>query len=157
MLVDEINDRVGYAYRGMPGRLNVLDRDGWVAYKGGGGPFGFKPGEMEQTLVMLVLGQAELAETAAIAGPELGKARTKERGCEKKTRPFPLGGAWSVSTLSPVRSQRRTQRHRAARAARAERAGECWRGRPPRSGGPAAMAVRLHLVAGFAHSRRTGA
>jgi hypothetical protein len=57
VLVDEIDDRVGNAYSGMPDRLYVIDRDGKVAYKGGRGPFGYKPGEMEQSLVMLLLDQ----------------------------------------------------------------------------------------------------
>jgi alkylhydroperoxidase family enzyme len=59
VLVDEIDDRVGHAYSGMPDRLFVIDRDGRVAYKGGRGPFGFKPGEMEQSLVLTLLDQAE--------------------------------------------------------------------------------------------------
>ncbi len=55
LLVDEIDDRAGHAYSGMPARLYVIDRGGKVAYKGGRGPFGFKPGEMEQALLMLLL------------------------------------------------------------------------------------------------------
>ena len=57
VLVDEMDDRVGRAYSGMPDRLYVIDRDGKVTYKGGRGPFGFKPGEMEQSLLMLLLDQ----------------------------------------------------------------------------------------------------
>jgi hypothetical protein len=57
MLVDEMDDRVGHAYSGMPDRLYVIDRDGKVVYKSGRGPFGFKPGEMEQSLIMLLLDQ----------------------------------------------------------------------------------------------------
>ena len=55
LLVDGINDRVGHAYSGMPDRMYVVDRSGRVAYKGGRGPFGFKPGEMEQSLIMALL------------------------------------------------------------------------------------------------------
>ncbi len=55
LLIDEIDDRVGHAYSGMPDRLYVIGRDGRVAYKGGRGPFGFKPGEMEQSLIMTLL------------------------------------------------------------------------------------------------------
>jgi hypothetical protein len=55
LLVDALDDRVGRAYSGMPDRLYLIDRDGLVAYKGGRGPFGFKPGEMEQSLIMLLL------------------------------------------------------------------------------------------------------
>jgi hypothetical protein len=57
VLVDEMDDRVGHAYSGMPDRLYLIDREGRVAYKGGRGPFGFKPGELEQSLVMLLLDQ----------------------------------------------------------------------------------------------------
>jgi thiol-disulfide isomerase/thioredoxin len=55
VLVDEIDDRVGHGYSGMPGRLYVIDQQGKVAYKSGRGPFGFRAGEMEQALVMALL------------------------------------------------------------------------------------------------------
>jgi Iodothyronine deiodinase len=58
LVVDQLNDYVGHLYSGMPDRMYVIDRDGRVAYKGGRGPFGYKPGEMEQSLVMLLLDQA---------------------------------------------------------------------------------------------------
>jgi hypothetical protein len=54
-VVDQINDPVGNAYSGMPGRLYVIDPTGKVAYKSGRGPFGFKVGELEQALVMSLL------------------------------------------------------------------------------------------------------
>lgn len=59
LVVDELDDRVGHAYSGMPDRLYIIDRDGRVAYKGGRGPFEFKPGEMEQNLILLLLEQGE--------------------------------------------------------------------------------------------------
>jgi hypothetical protein len=55
LLVDAIDDRVGHAYSGMPDRLFLIDKQGNVAYKGGRGPFGFKPGELEQAMMMHVL------------------------------------------------------------------------------------------------------
>jgi hypothetical protein len=55
LVVDDMNDRVGHLYSGMPDRLYVLDGDGRVVYKGGRGPFGFKVPEMEQSLIMLLL------------------------------------------------------------------------------------------------------
>jgi hypothetical protein len=58
LVVDGIDDAVGHAYSGMPDRLYVIDRAGKVAYKSGRGPFGFKPGEMEQALAMLLLDEA---------------------------------------------------------------------------------------------------
>ena len=64
LLVDDVDDRVGRAFSGMPDRLYVIDRDGRVAFKSGRGPFGFKPGEMEQALVMLLLDQTDGAVAA---------------------------------------------------------------------------------------------
>jgi hypothetical protein len=55
LLVDEIDDRVGHAYSGMPARLYIIDKDGKIAYKSGRGPFGFKPGELEQSLLLLLV------------------------------------------------------------------------------------------------------
>ncbi len=54
MLVDTIDDTVGARYSGMPSRLYLIDREGKVAYKSGRGPFGFKPAELEQSLVLLL-------------------------------------------------------------------------------------------------------
>ena len=46
-------------------RLYILDGQGKVAYKSGRGPFGFRAGEMEQALVMLLLDQQRPARTTA--------------------------------------------------------------------------------------------
>ena len=59
MVVDEIDDRVGIAYSGMPDRLYIVDSRGRVAYQGGRGPFGYKPSEMEQTLILLLMDEAQ--------------------------------------------------------------------------------------------------
>jgi len=64
LLVDDISDTVGNAYSGMPARLYVIDTKGKVAYKSGRGPFGFKPEEMEQALLMLMLDEAPPIEKA---------------------------------------------------------------------------------------------
>jgi hypothetical protein len=52
MLVDTIDDTVGARYSGMPSRLYLIDREGKVAYKSGRGPFGFKPAELEHSLLL---------------------------------------------------------------------------------------------------------
>ena len=57
LVVDGIDDHVGHLYSGMPDRLYLIGRDGRVVYKGGRGPFGFKPGELEQSLIMHLLDQ----------------------------------------------------------------------------------------------------
>jgi len=59
-VVDEIDDRVGRAYEAHPDRLYLVGRDGRIAYRGGPGPFGFVPDELEAAI------QAELRR---IAGP----------------------------------------------------------------------------------------
>jgi Iodothyronine deiodinase len=59
LVVDDLHDTVGHLYSGMPDRLYLLDHEGRVAYKGGRGPFGFKPGELEHSLIMLLLEQAQ--------------------------------------------------------------------------------------------------
>jgi hypothetical protein len=63
MLVDSIDDAVGARYSGMPSRLYLLDGRGRVAYKSGRGPFGFKPAELEHSLILLL--QAEFADLKA--------------------------------------------------------------------------------------------
>ncbi len=55
LVVDSIDDHVGNLYSGMPDRLYLIGRDGRVLYKGGRGPFGFKPGELEQSIIMHLL------------------------------------------------------------------------------------------------------
>ena len=54
MLVDTIDDTVGARYSGMPSRLYLIDHRGRVAYKSGRGPFGFKPAELEHSLILLL-------------------------------------------------------------------------------------------------------
>lgn len=53
-LVDNIDDAVGAQYSGMPNRFYLIDGQGRVAFKSGRGPFGFKPGELEQALIWLL-------------------------------------------------------------------------------------------------------
>jgi len=73
LLVDTLDDRVGGLYSGMPSRLYLIDRRGTVAYKSGRGPFGFKPGELEQALILLLQAEADpgplAEETSPAAGP----------------------------------------------------------------------------------------
>ena len=68
----------------MPDRLYLIDRDGRIAYKGGRGPMGFKPGELEQSVVMLLLDQERAKNpepTAAVTRSEAATAsESKARG-----------------------------------------------------------------------------
>jgi len=72
LLVDTIDDTVNRAYSGFPDRLYLIDRTGKIAYKGGRGPFGYKPRELEQTLLMMLIDE-ELAKTAAPAAADAPK------------------------------------------------------------------------------------
>lgn len=70
LVVDEINDPVGNTYSGMPARLYVINSEGKVVYKSGRGPFGFKPSELEQALVMTLIDQQlRAAPPVATAAP----------------------------------------------------------------------------------------
>lgn len=60
-LIDNMDDRVNKSYSGWPDRLYLVGRDGRIAYKGGPGPRGFKPGELQQAI------QREL--TAVVSSP----------------------------------------------------------------------------------------
>ena len=46
----------------MPSRMYLIDRQGKVAYKSGRGPYGFKPAELEQSLILLL--QSEAADSS---------------------------------------------------------------------------------------------
>ena len=49
-VVDGIDNAVASAYGGWPDRLYLVGRDARIAFQGGEGPFGFKPGELERAL-----------------------------------------------------------------------------------------------------------
>lgn len=54
MLVDTIDDAVGAPYSGMPGRFYLIDQQGQIAFKNARGPFGYKPAELEQSLILML-------------------------------------------------------------------------------------------------------
>jgi alkylhydroperoxidase family enzyme len=101
MVVDEMDDRVGHAYSGMPDRLYLIDRKGRIAYKGGRGPFGFKPGELEQSLLMLLLDQQDPAVRKVERLPMLTNEEAWKRlpGAPEKVHPLP---AWARMFAGPV-------------------------------------------------------
>jgi type I thyroxine 5'-deiodinase len=49
-LVDGVDDTVNTAYAAWPDRLYLVGRDGRIAYRGGPGPFGFSPDELEEAI-----------------------------------------------------------------------------------------------------------
>ena len=50
-LVDKEDNQVNAAYAGWPDRMAIIGVDGKIAYYGGRGPGGFKPGEAEKWLI----------------------------------------------------------------------------------------------------------
>jgi alkylhydroperoxidase family enzyme len=101
MVVDEMDDRVGQAYSGMPDRLYLIDRKGRIAYKGGRGPFGFKPGELEQSLLMLLLDEQAPAAKTSERLPMLTNEQAWKRlpGAPAKVRTLP---AWARMLAGPL-------------------------------------------------------
>jgi hypothetical protein len=49
-VIDREDNKVNAAYAGWPDRLYVVGVDGKIAFKGGPGPSGFKPQEVEEWL-----------------------------------------------------------------------------------------------------------
>ena len=48
--VDTIDDKVSKAYAARPTRMYLVGDDGWVVYRSGLGPFGFKPKEFKNAI-----------------------------------------------------------------------------------------------------------
>jgi thiol-disulfide isomerase/thioredoxin len=71
LLVDTIDDTVNNRFSGLPSRLYLIDRLGKVAYKSGRGPFGFKPAELEHSLVLLL----DQDDTGSYADPKAHASR----------------------------------------------------------------------------------
>ena len=49
-LIDDMSDGTCAAYDAAPDRLYLVGTDGRVAYRGGPGPFGFSPDELEAAI-----------------------------------------------------------------------------------------------------------
>ena len=49
-VIDQLDDKVNKAYSAWPDRLYLVGRNGKIAYKGGPGPRGFKPAELEAAI-----------------------------------------------------------------------------------------------------------
>ena len=77
VLLDDMKNTTCENYAAFPDRLYIIDRDGKVTYKGGRGPFGYKPRELEQSL-LLVMMDAQI-KARAIAGKERLLAEEKAK------------------------------------------------------------------------------
>jgi hypothetical protein len=54
LAIDGMDNRAEAAYAAWPERLYVVDKGGRIAYRGGLGPFGFDPRDMERALSLLL-------------------------------------------------------------------------------------------------------
>ena len=81
LLVDTIDDAVGARYSGMPGRFYLIDREGKIAFKSGRGPYGFKPDELEQSLVLML--QDEYPEATAKPSTPVTQAVQRPIGIDR--------------------------------------------------------------------------
>lgn len=52
--IDDMNNSVEKVYAGWPDRIYVIDKNGYVAYKGAPGPRGFIPKDAEVVLKQLL-------------------------------------------------------------------------------------------------------
>ena len=50
-IIDDMNDSIAKNYKSHPDRLYVVGKDGNISFRGGPGPGGFKPSQMETALV----------------------------------------------------------------------------------------------------------
>lgn len=100
LVIDDLDDRVGHAYSGMPDRLYLIDKSGRVAYKGGRGPFGFKTGELEHSIAMTLLDES--------APPKVGRVPVLTDSAALAKLPAPeqkLDGAlpvWARALATPL-------------------------------------------------------
>lgn len=58
-LIDNVDDKVGKDYSAWPDRLYLVNKDGKIAYKGGPGPRGFKPAELESAIKQVLTPSAK--------------------------------------------------------------------------------------------------
>ena len=49
-VIDGVDNAVASVYGGWPDRLYLIRSDGRIAFRGGEGPFGFKPEELERAI-----------------------------------------------------------------------------------------------------------
>ncbi len=86
VVIDSMDNQTAENYAAFPDRLYIVDMDGNVAYKGGRGPFGYKPREMEQVLLLLMMeAQVNARSPRDNESAGRGEATEKESGLGKET------------------------------------------------------------------------
>ena len=74
--IDDMSNAADNAYSAWPERLYVIDESGHIAYRGGMGPFNYKPAELRDWLAARygVVKHEAPAATAAISSPASAEA-----------------------------------------------------------------------------------
>lgn len=102
VLIDSIDNATCESYAAFPDRLYIVDRDGNIAYKGGRGPFGYKPRELEQALLLLMMeDQIKSAESAKTSG---GSNPSKKQTKASKLQSVNDPGTGKKATGKPAKS-----------------------------------------------------
>ena len=99
VLIDDMDNSTCENYAAFPDRLYIVDLNGKVVYKGGRGPFGYKPREMEQTLLLVMMESQIRARQDAEKKAQEKKAQEKpvkkipgkDSGVPQKTKKRPGG------------------------------------------------------------------
>jgi Iodothyronine deiodinase len=77
--IDDMSNAANDAYAAWPERLYIIDESGHIVYRGGMGPFNYKPAEVREWLAVkygAVKHEAPTAATAASAGSSSTPAST---------------------------------------------------------------------------------
>ena len=77
--IDDMSNAADNAYAAWPERLYVIDETGHIVYRGGMGPFNYKPGEVREWLVTkygAVKHEAASAAAASTAAPPASASTT---------------------------------------------------------------------------------
>jgi type I thyroxine 5'-deiodinase len=77
LFVDNLENRADDLYAAWPERLYVIDESGLIAYKGGMGPFGYEPDEVEAWLAARFAASDSAAEASAPLNPSHSARRPR--------------------------------------------------------------------------------
>jgi hypothetical protein len=87
--IDDMSNAADTAYSAWPERLYVIDESGHIAYRGGMGPFNYKPAELRQWLAArygAVKHEGPAAPSSAAATPAPAPSPTTTSATESSTK-----------------------------------------------------------------------
>lgn len=86
VLVDDMDDSTCNNYAAFPDRLYIIDLEGKVVYKGGRGPFGYKPKELEQSLLLVMMDAQIKARQKAAAEKRAADKLAQAKALQQKLK-----------------------------------------------------------------------